>query len=384
MIYLDNNATTAVAPEVFEAMKPFLTELYSNPSSPYSFAMRAHRAIVEARERVAELVGARPDEIVFTSCGSESDSAGVWGPLHATGKKHVVTTAVEHPAVRNLVPVLKKRGYEVTVLGVDSEGMIDLDQLRGAIKDETAVVSIMAANNESGVLFPVEEAAQICKEKGALFHTDAVQAVGKLPFNLSASAIDMLSSSGHKLHAPKGVGFLYVKKGTPFAPFLIGGHQEEGRRAGTENVAGIVALGKAAELARAEMGQVERVRKLRDRLDKGIAEKIEDLRVNGGGSPRLPNTTNVSFAYVEGESILLLLDREGICASSGSACTTGSLEPSHVLQAMNVPPEYLHGSIRFSLSRYSTEEEIARVLEVVPGVIARLRELSPFTRGGGS
>ena len=380
MIYLDNNATTAVAPEVFEAMKPYLTELYHNPSSPYSPATAAHRAVTKAREKVAELVGARPDEIIFTSCGSESDNAAVLSALHATGKKHVVTTAVEHPAIRNLVPVLRKRGYEATVLGVNAEGMLDLDELRDAITDETAVVSVMAANNETGVLFPVEEAAQICRERRVLFHTDAVQAVGKLTFELSRSAIDMLSSSGHKLHAPKGVGFLYVRKGTPFAPFLAGGHQEEGRRAGTENVAGIVALGKAAELARAELGEMERVRRLRDRLEEGIAEKIEDVRVNGEGSPRLPNTANISFAYVEGESILLMLDREGICASSGSACTTGSLEPSHVLRAMKVPDEHVHGSIRFSLSRYNTREEIERALEVVPGVVGRLRELSPFSR----
>ncbi len=382
VIYMDNNATTAVAPEVFEAMRPYLTELYGNPSSMYRFGGVVGQAIKDARKQVAGLLRAQPEEIIFTSCGTESDSTAIRSALRVKpAKRHVITTRVEHPAVLNLCKDLEKQGYIVTYLAVDAKGMLDLDELRHALRDDTAIVSIMAANNETGTIFPFEQAASICKERGVLFHTDAVQVVGKVPLNMADSSVDMLALSGHKLHAPKGVGALYVRRGTPFKPFFVGGHQERNRRGGTENVAGIVALGKACELSAQHMREENtRVKALRDRLAAGLIASAPDARLNGHPVHRLPNTANISFEFVEGESILLLLDQYGICASSGSACTSGSLEPSHVLRAMGVPYTAAHGSVRFSLSRYNTDEEVDLVLEKVPPIITRLRKISPFGR----
>jgi len=382
-IYLDNNATTAVAPEVLEAMLPFLRERYGNPSSIHAFGGDVARDVERAREQLAALLGAEsPTEILFTSCGTESDNTAILSALEAySERRQFITTRVEHPAVLSLAHHLERKGYEVVRVGVDRDGLLDLVELRAALSPRTAIVSVMWANNETGVVFPVEELARMAHEVGALFHTDAVQAVGKIPIDLRRSAIDMLSLSGHKLHAPKGIGALYIRRGTKFRPFLIGGHQERNRRGGTENVPGIVALGAAAELARRHLTEEQTaVRALRDRLENGILERIPDVIVNGHRERRLPNTSNVSFEFVEGEAILLLLDQVGICASSGSACTSGSLEPSHVLRAMGVPFTYAHGSIRFSLSRYNTAEEIDRVLAELPRIIARLREISPFSR----
>jgi len=379
-IYMDNNATTRVAPEVLEAMQPFLSDLYGNPSSAYIFGGKVARNIRKAREQVASILGASPEEIIFTSCGSESDNTAVMSAL-STGKDkmHIVTSRVEHPAIKVLCNELGKQGYRITEIPVDREGRLDIDQYRESLTPDTAIVSLMWANNETGVIFPVEEAALMARDRGILFHTDAVQAVGKVPIDLQNSAIDMLSISGHKLHAPKGVGVLYVRKGTKFTPFLIGGHQERGRRGGTENTASIIALGKACELAAKRMEEENtRVKALRDRLEKGLLDRVPSSRVNGGGAERLPNTTNISFEYIEGEAILLLMDEFGICASSGSACTSGSLQPSHVLRAMGVPFTMAHGSIRFSLSVYNTEEEVDFVLDKVPSIIEKLRGFSPF------
>ena len=386
VIYLDNNATTMVAPEVKEAMLPYLCDHYGNPSSMHSFGGNVGRAVDHAREQVAALFGCQPTEVVFTSCGTESDNAAILSALLSNPeKKHIVTSRVEHPAVRTLGITLKKRGYAVTELPVDKDGLLDLEHLKRAIHpDQTAVVSLMAANNETGVLFPVQEAAAICKEKGVLFHTDAVQVAGKIPMNFSGSdsTIDMAAISGHKFHAPKGVGALYVKRGTRFRPFMIGGHQERGRRGGTENVPGIVALGVASELAISGLEEENtRVRKLRDKLEAGLLASCPDAILNGDKDQRTPNTVNISFQYVEGEAILLMMNDLGICASSGSACTSGSLEPSHVMRAMGVPFTAAHGSTRFSLSRYTTEEEIDYVLEHMPKIITRLREISPFGHG---
>ncbi len=386
VVYMDNNATTRVAPEVVEAMLPYLRDYYGNPSSMYSFGGQVGGAVVQAREQVAGLLGANPDEILFTSCGTESDNTAIRSALRVRpGKRHVVTTRVEHPAVLSLCNNLEKEGYVVTYLSVDARGWIDLDELRHAIREDTAVVSIMYANNETGTIFPVEEAGAIVKERGVLFHVDAVQATGKLALDMSKSHIDMLAMSGHKIHAPKGVGALYVRRGTPFRAFLIGGHQEKSRRGGTENVSSLVGLGAAAELARSNIDHENTVvRALRDRLEQGLMTTAPDARLNGHPLHRLPNTANISFEYVEGEAILLLLNQFRICASSGSACTSGSLEPSHVLRAMGVPYTAAHGSVRFSLSRYNTEEEVDYVLEKLPPVIRRLREISPFGRTGGS
>ena len=379
-VYLDNNATTAVAPEVFEAMKPFLTERYGNPSSAHSFGGNVKRDIDRAREQLAALIGADPSEIIFTSCGTESDATAIRSCLDRTrDRRHVATTRVEHPAVRGLCRWLGERDCRVTELAVDSDGRLDWEELEDALTPDTAVCSVMWANNETGILFPVEKIAQVCKARGIPFHTDAVQAVGKVPIDMSRSAIDMLSLSGHKLHAPKGVGALYVRRGTRFSPFMIGGHQEGGRRAGTENVASIVGLGKAAELAMQRMDDENtRVRAMRDRLEEGLLADCPDTFRNGAKEDRLPNTSSVSFQYVEGEAILLLLDKVGIAASSGSACTSGSLEPSHVLRAMGVPFTRVHGSVRFSLSVYNTDEDIDHTLEQMPPVIERLRKMSPF------
>lgn len=380
IIYLDNNATTCIAPEVFEAMTPYLTELYGNPSSMYSFGGRTGRGVAAARSQVADLLNARDTEIVFTSGGTESDNAAILGVLDANPKKtHIVTTRVEHPAVLNLTRRLEKRGFTVTYIGVDHQGMIDLDEVREAITEKTAVVSIMYANNETGTIFPVEEIGAIVKEKDSLFHCDAVQAVGKIPLDMKKSNIDLLSLSGHKLHAPKGVGALYIRRGVRCRPFVVGGHQEKGRRGGTENVASIVGLGAATELASKNLGHEDTyVRSLRDRLQELLFEKIPYTLLNGHPEHRLPNTLNISFGYIEGEAILLLLDEHGICASSGSACTSGSLEPSHVLRAMGIPYTAAHGSIRFSLSRYNKEEEMTTTADLVIQVVKRLREISPF------
>jgi len=380
IVYLDNNATTRVADEVVEAMLPFYTERYGNPSSMHAFGGHVARHIAQAREQVAAILGADPTEILFVSCGSESDNMAIRGVLEANpDKRHVISTRVEHPAVLSLCNHLRKRGYEVTLLGVDGEGRLDLGELRNALRPDTAVVSVMYANNETGVVFPVEEIGQIVRAHGAVFHVDAVQAVGKIPLDMSQSTIDLLSLSGHKLHAPKGVGVLYIRKGVRLVPLIIGGHQERNRRGGTENVASIVGLGRACELARAAVGdENDRIRRLRDKLEDGILHSVPNVRVNGDREHRLPNTTSISFEYIEGEAILLLLDQLGICASSGSACTSGSLEPSHVLRAMGVPFTAAHGSIRFSLSRYNTEADIDYVLEHLPPLIERLRNISPF------
>ena len=381
-VYVDNNATTKVAPEALEAMLPFFSEYYGNPSSMHFFGGQVARKVSEARESVADLLGADPSEIVFTSCGTESDNAAILGTLDSyPEKRQFITSRVEHPAVGNVSTYLGRKGFHVTELSVDREGRLDPDQLRESITDQTALVSVMYANNETGVIFPIEKIAEIVKEKGIPFHTDAVQTVGKIPINLKKLAIDMLSLSGHKLHAPKGIGVLYIRKGTKFSPFLIGGHQEKGRRGGTENVPYIIGLGKACELAKKNMeDENTRVRALRDYLEKKILERIPNTLINGDPVHRLPNTLSVSFEYVEGESILLLLSDLGICASSGSACTSGSLEPSHVLRAMGVPFTAAHGSIRFSLSIYNTKEEMDYIIEHLPPIIQKLRDISPFWR----
>ena len=379
-VYVDNNATTRVAPEVLEVMQPYFSEYYGNPSSMHFFGGQVQKKVDEARGRVAEFLGAEPSEIVFTSCGTESDNAAILGTLDSyPEKRHIITTRVEHPAVGNVSTYLGRKGYRVTELSVDREGRLDLDELRESLTDGTAVVTIMYANNETGVIFPIEEIGEIVKAKGIPFHTDAVQAAGKIPLSMKKSKLDMLSVSGHKLHAPKGIGILYIRKGTKFSPFLIGGHQEKGRRGGTENVPYIIGLGKACEMAQKHLNEENtRVRSLRDYLEMKLLERIPNTLVNGDRKNRLPNTTSLSFEYVEGESILLLLSDLGICASSGSACTSGSLEPSHVLRAMGVPFTAAHGSIRFSLSIYSTKEEMDYIIEHLPPIIQRLRDISPF------
>ena len=379
-IYFDNNATTKVAEEVFEEMKPLFCELYGNPSSMHTFGGQISRKIRQAREQVAGLLGCEPSEIIFTSCGTESDNAAIKGTLAAVpNKRKIITTRVEHPAVLTVCRELGNYGYTVIELGVDKRGRLDLAELEEAIDDNTALVTIMYANNETGVVFPIDKVAELAAGRGVVFHTDAVQAIGKIPLNLAKSSIDLLSLSGHKLHAPKGVGVLYVRKGTRISPFMLGGHQEAGRRAGTENVPGIVGLGKACELAAENLEKENsKVKYLRDKLEGAMLEKCPDSRLNGDKDNRLPNTSNISFEYIEGEAILLMLDKYGICASSGSACTSGSLEPSHVLRAMGVPFTAAHGSIRFSLSRYSTEAEVDYTVEKMPGIVNRLRELSPF------
>jgi len=381
-IYLDNNATTKVDEAVFEEMRPYFCELYGNPSSMHFFGGQVQKKVDEARGRVAGLLGADPSEIIFTACGTESDNAAIRSALEVfPNRRHVITTRVEHPAVLTLCRNLTKHGYRVTELNVDGAGRLDLEDLKRVIDEDTAIVSIMYANNETGVVFPIEEIGKIVKEKGALFHTDAVQAVGKIPLNMATSTIDMLSLSGHKLHAPKGIGALYLRKGVPFRPFMVGGHQEKSRRAGTEATASIIALGKACELAGLHLDDENtRVKGMRDRLEHELMTVIPAARINGGGAERLPNTVSIAFEFVEGEAILLLLSEKGICASSGSACTSGSLEPSHVLRAMGVPFTCAHGSIRFSLSRFTTDAEIDTVIKELPPIIQRLRDISPFGR----
>ncbi|MCJ7693357.1 MAG: cysteine desulfurase NifS [Sedimentisphaerales bacterium] len=382
-IYFDNNATTKVAEEVLEEMKPLFCELYGNPSSMHTFGGQISRKIRKAREQIATLLGCEPAEIIFTSCGTESDNAAIKGILAAAPQKRkVITSRVEHPAVLTVCRELENHGYSVVEIGVDNAGRLDWDRLESQIDEDTALVTIMYANNETGTIFPVERIAELTASHGVIFHTDAVQVIGKIPLNLSKSNIDLLSLSGHKLHAPKGIGALYVRKGTRIAPFMLGGHQEAGRRAGTENVPGMVGLGKACELAAKNIEQENnRVKGLRDKLENAMLKSCPDCRVNGDTQSRLPNTTNISFEYIEGEAILLMLDKYGICASSGSACTSGSLEPSHVLRAMGVPFTAAHGSIRFSLSRYNTEKEIDYTIEKMPQIVNHLRELSPFVAG---
>jgi cysteine desulfurase len=379
-VYVDNNATTKVAPEVLEVMLPYFSEYYGNPSSMHFFGGQVQKKVDEARAKVADFLGAEPSEVVFTSCGTESDNAAILGTLDSyPEKRHLVTSRVEHPAVGNVSTYLGRKGYRVTELSVDREGRLDLDELKESLTDETALGTIMYANNETGVIFPIEEIGDILKARGIPFHTDGVQAAGKIPLNMKKSKVDMLSISGHKLHAPKGIGVLYIRKGTRFSPFMIGGHQEKGRRGGTENVPYIIGLGKACELAKKHLDEENtKIKALRDYLEAKLLEKIPNTLVNGDRVHRLPNTVSVSFEYVEGESILLLLSDLGICASSGSACTSGSLEPSHVLRAMGVPFTAAHGSIRFSLSIYNTKEEMDYIIDHLPPIIQRLRDISPF------
>jgi cysteine desulfurase len=379
-VYLDNNATTQVAPEVLEAMLPYFHDLYGNPSSMHSFGGQVAQKIREAREQVAALIGATPDEIVFTSCGTESDNAAIRSALATyPEKRHIVTSRVEHPAVKSLCANLAGQSFRITELPVDKNGILDMEQYVASLSPDTAVVSLMWANNETGVVFPVEKAAELAHERGIMFHTDAVQLTGKMPINMEKNTIDMLSFSGHKLHAPKGIGVLYIRKGTRFSPFLIGGHQEKGRRGGTENTPSIIGLGKACELAANQIvAENTTVKQLRDRLEAALLARIPQSRVNGDTEQRLPNTSNISFEFVEGEGILLLMNEHGICASSGSACTSGSLQPSHVLRAMGVPFTMAHGSIRFSLSVYNTPEEIDFVIDKLPPIIERLRGMSPY------
>ncbi|MEN9243288.1 MAG: cysteine desulfurase NifS, partial [Gloeomargarita sp. DG02_5_bins_242] len=380
VIYLDNNATTSVAPSVLSAMLPYLTEFYGNPSSMHRFGGQVAKALQTAREQVADLIGALPSEMIFTSCGTEGNNTAIRSALATLpDRRHIITTQVEHACVLNLCKTLEKQGYRVTYLSVDAAGQLDLMELEAALTGDTAVVSTMYANNETGVIFPVEKIGALVKSAGALFHVDAVQAVGKVPIHLQNSSIDFLTLSGHKFHAPKGTGALFVRRGVRFRPLLIGGHQERNRRGGTENVAGIVGLGQAAALAQRNLDAMASVQALRDHLEQAVLATIPDTVVNGRGSPRLPNTSNIGFKYIEGEAILLMLDREGICASSGSACTSDSLEPSHVLRAMGLPYSVLHGSIRFSLSRYTTLAEIEQVLRILPEIVGKLRALSPFS-----
>ena len=379
-VYLDNNATTMVDPEVLDAMLPFLKERYGNPSSMHDFGGDVATDVELARMRVAELLGAENDyEIVFTGCGTESDNFAILGTLaYFRDRRHIITSKVEHPAVLNLYRKLEREGYRASYVPVDRDGNLDMEFLRKSIDDDTAIVSIMHANNETGVIFPVEEIGALCRERGVPFHIDGVQAAGKIPVDVKKIQCDLYSISGHKFHAPKGMGALYIRRGTRIRPLMYGGHQERGRRPGTENVPGIVSMGKAAELALRHLPDEERVRALRDRLESAILSRFSNVQLNGSKEARVPNTTNVGFEYIEGEAILLYLNEKGIAASSGSACSSGSLEPSHVLRAMGVPFTAAHGSIRFSLSRFTTEEEIDYTVSVLPEIIERLLEISPF------
>jgi cysteine desulfurase len=379
-VYLDNNATTRVHRQVLEAMLPHFSKLFGNPSSMHTCGGVVARQTEKAREALGALIGAAPDEIIFTSGGTESDNMAIRGVLESSPeKRHVITTRVEHPGVLSTAKWLASKGYDVTFLEVDNGGNLNLDAYRAAFRPDTAVVSVMWANNETGVVFPVDEMAAYAHEKGVPFHTDAVQAVGKIPMSLGKTAIDLLSLSAHKLHGPKGIGALYVRRGTRLSPILFGGHQEHGRRPGTENVPSIIGLGRAAEMALASIeDENTRVAALRDKLEKALLEAIPRTQVNGNRDARLPNTTNMSFEFVEGEAILLRMNELRIAASSGSACTSGSLEPSHVLRAMGVPFTMIHGSVRFSLSVYNTEKEIDFVVEHFPGIIRQLRAISPF------
>ncbi|HWY93453.1 MAG TPA: cysteine desulfurase NifS [Chthoniobacterales bacterium] len=378
MIYFDNNATTQLDPLVLQVMVPFLENQYGNPSSIYSFGRAAAKAVATAREQVAALLRCQPSEIVFTSCGTESDNSAIQSALLIDpDRKHLVTSKVEHSAIIKHAEALARRGYEVTWLDVDSNGMIDLNELESAIREDTAIVSLMWANNETGVLFPIEEAAEICRSKGTLFHTDAVQAVGKIDIDLGRAPISLLSLSGHKLHAPKGVAALYVNRRTKFNPYLLGGGQENKKRGGTENTASIVALGRAAELAFAALKEERvRVKALRDRFEEGLLENVSSLQINGDRTRRLPNTSNVAIEGVDSEGMLMLLDQRGICCSAGSACTAGSLEPSHVLKAMGFSNDHARGSLRFSFSRFNSQPEVERALQIIPNAVEKLRSMS--------
>lgn len=385
-IYLDNNATTSVDVEVVEAMLPFFTEQFGNPSSMHSFGNKVGIALKKARQSVQKLLGAEHDsEIVFTSCGTESDSTAILSAIKAQPeRKTIITTVVEHPAILSVVDQLATEGYTIHKLKVDKRGRLDLEEYANLLSDDVALVTVMWANNETGTIFPVLEMARMADEAGIMFHTDAVQAVGKVPMYLADTAIHMLSLSGHKLHAPKGVGVLYLRRGTRFRPFLRGGHQERGRRAGTENAASIIGLGVAADRALDFMEHENtEVKRLRDKLEAGILAAVPHSFVTGDPDNRTPNTASIAFEYIEGEAILLLLNKVGIAASSGSACTSGSLEPSHVMRAMDIPYTAAHGTIRFSLSRYNTEDEIDRVIREVPPIVAQLRKLSPYWDGDG-
>ncbi|CDE44031.1 cysteine desulfurase NifS [Clostridium sp. CAG:768] len=383
LIYLDNNATTKVDPQVLEAMLPYFQEEYANPSSVYEFAKRSNHAVREARGVMKDFFNAQNEkEILFTSCGSESANTAIRGVLNMNkNKRHIITTKVEHPCVLNLYQTLEKEGYKVDYIGVNSNGELDLAQLEEAINDDTALVSVMYANNETGVIFPIEKISEIIKSKNkeTKFFVDAVQVSGKIPIDVQALGVDLMGISGHKFHAPKGIGALYVNSKTLITPLIIGGHQERGKRAGTENVPYIVGMAKAAELAQDHLRyEATEVKRLRDKLEKNIVKNVFNARLNTGIVNRVPNTTNIGFEYIEGELILLHLSDLGICASSGSACTSGSLEPSHVLRAMNVPFTAIHGSIRFSLSKFTTEKEIDYVCEKMPGIIEKLTNISPF------
>lgn len=378
IIYLDNNATTRVDPVVLTEMLPYLTDLYGNPSSGYRFGAQVAQALDLARERVAALLGCEVGEIVFTSCGTESTNAAINSALLMDrDRQHIVTTRVEHSATLKYCEILAKRGHEVTWLGVDGKGQIDLGDLERAIRPDTAIVTVMWANNETGVLFPIAEIAELVRKKGVLFHTDAVQAIGKIPIHLSGAKINFLSLSGHKLHCPKGVGVLYVSKRTKFDPFVIGGGQENGKRAGTQNVASIVALGKACEIAGEFMEhEATEVRGMRDEFERGVLARIDGVQLNGDPEHRLPNTTNLAFEGIDSEGVLMLLDQHGVCCSSGSACTTGSVHASHVLKAMGCSDERARASLRFSFSRFNTRAEVGKTLEILPQVIAKLRRVA--------
>ena len=383
LVYLDNNATTKVDERVLEEMLPYLKEEYANPSSMYDFAKKSSNAIKEARAKVRDFVNAKNEkEIIFTSCGSESANTAIRGVLNYNkNKKHIITTKVEHPCVLNLYKALEKQGYRVDYIGVNSNGELNVDELEAAIDEDTALVSVMWANNETGVINPIGKISEIIKTKNkdTKFFVDAVQAAGKIPIDVQEMGIDLLGISGHKFHAPKGIGALYVNSNTMITPLIIGGHQERGKRAGTENTPYIVAIGKAAELAKDSLNyEMTEVKRLRDKLETNIVNKIYNARINTGVANRVPNTTNIGFEYIEGELILLHLSDTGICASSGSACTSGSLEPSHVLRAMNVPFTAIHGSIRWSLSRFTTEDEIDYVIEKLPGIIDKVTSISPY------
>ncbi len=380
LIYVDNNATTQVSKEVLDAMLPYFKDKYGNPSSLHSFGGEVKKDIDRARDKIAQFIGAKSSEIYFTSCGTESDNTALMGAIKANpNKKKIITSKVEHPAVKNVCEEWGRLGYNVVEIGVDLNGAINMEELENSLSDDVAIVSIMWANNETGVLFPIDKIAKLVKSRGIIFHTDAVQAVGKVPIDVSKVPVDMLSLSGHKIHAPKGVGVLYVREGVKINPLLLGGHQESGLRAGTENVPYIVGLGKACEILNEDFDiRTKKIEKLRNRLESEIVKLCPDTNVNGKGQARLCNTANISFQFIEGESMLLLLNEKGICASSGSACSSGSLEPSHVLRAMNMSFTKIHGSIRFSLSHYNTDEDIDYVIKHMPPIVERLRSISPF------
>ena len=377
IIYLDNNSSTCIDPAVLEEMMPFLTTRYGNPSGSHRFGAQVKKATDLAHERVAAMLGCEPGEVVFTSCGTESDNTAIHSALQMSPeRRHVVTTSVEHNAVLNYCEALVRRGYEATIVPVDEQGHLDVEEVEAAIRPDTAIVSVMWANNETGVIYPVQKIADICRVKGVFFHTDAVQTVGKMPIDLAGRSIHFLSLSGHKLHAPKGVGALYVNRKSRFQPLIIGGPQEGGRRAGTDNVASIVGLGKAAELAMETIEEENsRVRALRDRFEKTLRTELDDVLINGDPKTRLPNTSNLAFIGVDAQAVLLKLDQAGICCSLGSSCTTGAIQPSHVLRAMHFSNERARSSIRFSFGRFNTEAELDKVLEVLPGIVRKLREL---------